>query len=93
MNKNNTAKTGGALESEGPRTTETTTITTAKGEHRAALSVSEFSALFGKHSSWGYRTIYRGDVKVIIPSGTMLIPASEVRRLLDTAENYEGGEE
>jgi hypothetical protein len=93
MNANSSTKTGEALENEGSRITETKTITAINGEHRAALSVSEFSALFGKHQSWGYRRIYKGEVKIIIPSGTMLIPASEVKRLLDMAEIYEGGDE
>lgn len=84
---------GETLLNEGARVTETENTTTLNGVQRAALTPSEFAALFGKHQSWGYRRIYRGDVKVIIPSGTMLIPASEVKRLLDTAEIYEGGDE
>lgn len=93
MNKHRKNKTGEVLENEGSRETETENTTTLNGELRAALSPSEFAALFGRHASWAYRRIYAGDVKVIIPSGTMLIPTSEVRRLLDAAEIYEGGQE
>jgi hypothetical protein len=84
-------KTGERLGNKGARVTETENTTTLNGQQRAALTPAEFAALFGKHQTWGYRRIYAGDVRVIMPSGRLLIPASEVKRLLDTAEIYEGG--
>jgi hypothetical protein len=56
--------------------------------NRAALSVREFSTLFGHHVAWGYRRIYEGRVKVLDDCGSMLIPYSEVQRLLDSAKPY-----
>jgi hypothetical protein len=60
--------------------------------NRAAFSPAEFAGLFGRHLSWAYRRIYAGDIRVISPSGSMLIPATEVQRLLDAAHVYEGGD-
>jgi hypothetical protein len=57
---------------------------------RAGLSPSEFSQLFGKQKVWGYRQIYRGRVKTITEFGRMLIPRSEVERILATAAPYNG---
>lgn len=53
---------------------------------RAALSPNEFAAAFGKANTWGYRLIYSGKVKVIKDLGRMMIPGSELRRLLSSAE-------
>lgn len=55
---------------------------------RAAFSVAEFSKLFGRHPSWGYRRLYRGDVRAITEFGRVLVPCSEVQRLLKTARIY-----
>jgi hypothetical protein len=57
---------------------------------RAGLSPSEFSLLFGKQKVWGYRQIYQGRVKTITEFGRMLIPRSEVERILATAAPYNG---
>src|SRR5438552_17186168 len=57
---------------------------------RAGLSPSEFSLLFGKQKVWGYRQIYQGRVKTITQFGRMLIPRSEVDRILATAAPYYG---
>jgi hypothetical protein len=58
---------------------------------RAAYSIPEFSALFGREQTWGYRMVYSGKVKVI-PSGDIrggnMVPHSEVERLLSLATNY-----
>jgi len=58
---------------------------------RAAYSIPEFSALFGREQSWGYRMVYGGKVKVI-PSGNIrggnMVPHSEVERLLSKAQTY-----
>ncbi len=53
---------------------------------RAAVSPNEFAALCGKQTTWGYRQIYGGKVKAIKTLGHTLIPMSEVRRLLNSAE-------
>jgi hypothetical protein len=92
MNLQHTPATGEALKNEGARKTETTTTHCGRFP-RVAYTPSEFAALFGRHSSWGYRRIYAGDVKVINPSGSMLIPASEVDRLVGAADIYEGGDQ
>ena len=57
---------------------------------RAGLSPSEFSQLFGKQKVWGYRQIYKGRVKTITDFGRILIPRSEVERILATAAPYDG---
>jgi hypothetical protein len=57
---------------------------------RAGLSPSEFALLFGKQKVWGYRQIYQGRVKTITEFGRMLIPRSEVNRILATAAPYNG---
>jgi hypothetical protein len=57
---------------------------------RAGLSPSEFSQLFGKQKVWGYRQIYQGRVKTITDLGRILIPRSEVERILATAVPYNG---
>ena len=58
---------------------------------RAAYSIPEFSALFGREQTWGYRMVYAGKVKVI-PSddvrGGNMVPHSEVERLLSKAQTY-----
>jgi hypothetical protein len=59
---------------------------------RAAYSIPEFSALFGREQTWGYRMVYGGKVKVI-PSddirGGNMVPHSEVERLLSKAQTYD----
>ncbi len=57
---------------------------------RPALSVREFAALFNKEQTWGYRQLYKGKIKTITEFGRMLIPASEVERILGTAGTYNG---
>jgi len=56
---------------------------------RAGYSVREFAALFGRHASWGYRALYSGRVKALTDLGRVLIPATEVDRLLKTAGPYD----
>ena len=57
---------------------------------RVTFSPGEFATLFGKSQSWGYRQIYAGKVKTITEYGRILIPASEVEKILGTAGRYEG---
>jgi len=59
---------------------------------RAAYSMSDFSALFGRSESWGYRMMYEGKVKVIpateLRRGSFMVPHFEVERLLSLARTY-----
>ena len=55
---------------------------------RLSFSPAEFAALNGKSSTWGYRRIYDGDVKVIADAGRLLIPRSEVEKFLGRAAEY-----
>ncbi len=55
---------------------------------RAAVTPNEFAGLFGKQTVWGYRQIYAGKVKVIKTVGRMMIPQSEIKRLMASAEVY-----
>jgi hypothetical protein len=55
---------------------------------RLSFSPKEFSEANGKSTTWGYRQIYSGKVKVISDSGRMLIPRSEVDRFLARATEY-----
>jgi hypothetical protein len=57
---------------------------------RVTFTPTEFARLFGKSQSWGYRQIYSGKVKTITEYGRILIPASEVNKILATAGRYEG---
>lgn len=55
---------------------------------RAALSPKEFAALFGKSQTWGYRQIYAGKVNAVTEVGRILIPISEIEKILGTASRY-----
>lgn len=57
---------------------------------RAAYTPKEFSALFGKSQTWGYRQIQAGKVNAIKDYGRILIPADEVERVLASAGRYLG---
>jgi predicted site-specific integrase-resolvase len=57
---------------------------------RVVLTPTEFAAIFGRHYSWAYRQIYAGHIKVISKLGRMMIPRSEVDRLLQQKETYAG---
>lgn len=48
---------------------------------RAAFSPAEFSALFGREMTWGYRLLYAGRIKAIRGMKPAMIPRSEVDRL------------
>jgi hypothetical protein len=61
-----------------------------KTGEQVSFSPREFAALFSKEQSWGYRQIYAGKVKAITEYGRMMVPASEVERILASAERYEG---
>jgi hypothetical protein len=52
---------------------------------RTAFTLEETAALFGKHRSWAYRQVYAKRMKVITGYGAMLVPKSEVERILNSA--------
>jgi hypothetical protein len=53
---------------------------------RAAVTLNECSALFGRETTWAYKLAYAGKLKVIRSLGRMLVPQSEIQRLLSGAE-------
>jgi hypothetical protein len=55
---------------------------------RAAYSLAEFAAALGKHPTWAYRRAWKGDIAVISGFGKMLVPVSELKRVLGTAKPY-----
>jgi predicted site-specific integrase-resolvase len=57
---------------------------------RVVLTPREFATIFGRHYTWAYRQIYAGNIKVISKLGRMMIPRSEVDRLLEDKEIYTG---
>ena len=68
----------------------TTPTTPIKPSERVVLTPTEFASIFGRHYTWAYRQIYAGRVKVISKLGRMMIPRSEVDRLLQSTETYNG---
>lgn len=61
---------------------------TKKATVRAAYTPGEFAAAFGRHPSWTYRLLYAQKIKAVTDMGRILIPASEVDRVLGTAKPY-----
>ena len=62
----------------------------ASSAERVAFTPGEFAAGFGRSETWGYRQLYSGRVKAIQISGRLLIPKSEIDRLLAEAAVYDG---
>ncbi len=62
--------------------------TSPKNGSRVAYSPAELARACGKHPTWAYRKIYAGQLNVITDLGNMLIPASELERVLGTAKPY-----
>jgi hypothetical protein len=60
-----------------------------KSIRRAAYSPAEFAATCGRHPSWSYRLLYSGKVRAITELGRILIPASELERVLSLAQLYD----
>jgi hypothetical protein len=52
---------------------------------RCAYSLQETAAVFGKHRAWAYRQVRAGRIKTITGYGVMLVPASEIERILNSA--------
>jgi helix-turn-helix protein len=55
---------------------------------RAAYSPAEFAASCGKHPTWAYRLLYANKIRAITELGRILIPASELERVLSLAQPY-----
>lgn len=55
---------------------------------RLTYSPAEFAELFGREQTWAYRQVYAGKVKVITQFGRIMIPATEVDRILESAGEY-----
>jgi hypothetical protein len=55
---------------------------------RAAYSPKEFAASCGRHPTWTYRLLYAGKLQAITEVGRILIPASELERVLALAKRY-----
>ena len=55
---------------------------------RVAYSPAEFALSCGRHSSWAYRLLYGGKVRAVTELGRILIPASELERVLGLARPY-----
>jgi hypothetical protein len=55
---------------------------------RAAFSPREFAASCGKHASWAYRLLYSAKIHAITELGRILIPASELERVINLAQRY-----
>lgn len=56
---------------------------------RAAYSPAQFAAACGKSATWTYRLLYAGKLKAVTKFGRLLIPATEMNRLMATAEPYD----
>ena len=57
--------------------------------NRAAYSPAEFAASCGRHPSWAYRLLYGGKIRAVTELGGILIPASELQRVLGLAQPYD----
>ncbi len=66
------------------------TITTP---HRTAYTIAEFSGLFGRHRSWGFRLAKEGRIKTIKGYGAAMVPAHEIDRILGTSQEPTPGTE
>jgi hypothetical protein len=62
----------------------------SESKFRLTYSPAEFAALFGRHPTWAYRQLYKGAVKAITDYGRIMIPHSEVEKLLNSAAEYKG---
>jgi hypothetical protein len=56
--------------------------------NRAAYSPAEFAGTCGRHPSWAYRLLYSGKIRAVTELGRILIPASELERVLSLAQPY-----
>jgi hypothetical protein len=56
---------------------------------RAGYSPAEFAGHFGRYPSWSYRLLYSGKIHAITDLGRILIPATELERVLSLAQRYD----
>jgi hypothetical protein len=56
---------------------------------RLGYSAAEFAASCGRHPSWAYRLLYGGKIRALTDLGRILIPASELERVLSSAAPYD----
>lgn len=56
--------------------------------NRAAYSPAEFAASCGRHPSWAYRLLYANKIRAVTELGRILIPATELERVLSLAQPY-----
>ncbi|MEP6699532.1 MAG: hypothetical protein ABJB09_07370 [Verrucomicrobiota bacterium] len=61
---------------------------TIQNTERIGYSPAQFARACEKHPSWAYRALYSGKIKAVTSLGRLLIPASEVERIMATAETY-----
>ena len=54
-------------------------------QERAGFTPTEFAHLFGRQSVWTYRQIYAGRLKIIKAFGRVLIPKTELDRIIAEA--------
>ena len=59
-----------------------------KNSKRLGYPPSEYARLNGRHPSWAYRQLYAGKLKAITSLGRLLIPVTEVERVMTTASPY-----
>lgn len=52
---------------------------------RVAYTFAEFASFFGHERSWSYRMVKANRVRAVKGYGAMMIPASEVDRLIGEA--------
>jgi len=57
-----------------------------KTPDRIAYSFDETAALFGREKSWVYRQVKAKKISVIRGYGKMMVPISEIDRIVATAE-------
>ncbi len=57
--------------------------------NRAAYSPAEFAATCGRHPTWAYRLLYANKIRAITELGRLLIPVSELERVLSLAAPYD----
>jgi hypothetical protein len=53
---------------------------------RKAYTLEETASFFGKDRSWAYRQVKAGRLKVITGYGAMLVPRTEIERILNSAD-------
>ena len=56
--------------------------------NREGYSPAEFARSLGKHPTYIYRLLYAGKLKAVTQFGRLLIPRSEIDRMMATATTY-----